>query len=106
MSKYLNSLVVGIDVASEFSFAAVLAPDGSQYRKPFKIFHTVDGFKYLIKHCFVMLSRVATINFKLYFCDFLGSIGLFFFNPCFHKLLYTTYKLYYFHRLQNTPQQS
>ena len=49
MSKYLNSLVVGIDVASEFSFAAVLAPDGSQYRKPFKIFHTADGFNYLIE---------------------------------------------------------
>lgn len=49
MSKYLNSLVVGIDVASEFSFAAVLAPNGSQYRKPFKIFHTADGFKYLIE---------------------------------------------------------
>ena len=49
MSKYLNSLVVGIDVASEFSFASVLAPDGSQYRKPFKIFHTADGVDYLIE---------------------------------------------------------
>ena len=49
MSKYLNSLVVGIDVASEFSFASVLAPNGSQYRKPFKIFHTADGFNYLIE---------------------------------------------------------
>jgi len=49
MSKYLNSLVVGIDVASEFSFAAVLSPDGSQYRKPFKFFHTADGFSYLIE---------------------------------------------------------
>lgn len=49
MSKYLNNLVVGIDVASEFSFAAVLSPDGSQYRKPFKFYHTADGFKYLIE---------------------------------------------------------
>src|SRR5659263_187830 len=49
MSKYLNSLVVGIDVASEFSFASVLAPDGSQYRKPFKVFHTAVGFNYLIE---------------------------------------------------------
>ena len=48
MSKYLNSLVVGIDVASEFSFASILTPDGSQYRKPFKIFHTALGFNYLI----------------------------------------------------------
>lgn len=49
MSKYLNSLVIGIDVASEFSFAAVLCPDGSQYRKPFKIFHTADGFNFFLE---------------------------------------------------------
>ncbi|MFA7573263.1 MAG: IS110 family transposase [Lutispora sp.] len=49
MPKYLNDLVVGIDVASEFSFAAVLCPDGSQYRKPFKFSHTEDGFNYLIE---------------------------------------------------------
>jgi transposase len=49
MSKYLNNLVVGIDVASQFSFVAVLSPDGSQYRKPFKILHTADGFNYLIE---------------------------------------------------------
>ena len=49
LSKYLNSLVVGLDIASEFSFAAVLSPNGSQYRKPFKVFHTADGFKYLIE---------------------------------------------------------
>ncbi len=49
MSKYLNSLVVGIDVASEFSFASVLAPDGSKYKRPFKFFHTAVGFNYLIE---------------------------------------------------------
>lgn len=49
MPKYLNSLVVGIDVASEFSFVAVLCPDGSQYRKPFKIVHTAEGFNFLIE---------------------------------------------------------
>ncbi|MFA9397342.1 MAG: IS110 family transposase, partial [Clostridiaceae bacterium] len=49
MSKYLNSLIVGIDVASEFSFASILSPNGSQYRKPFKFYHTVDGFNYLIE---------------------------------------------------------
>jgi transposase len=49
MSKYLNNLVIGIDVASEFSFTAVLCPDGSQYRKPFKFFHTAEGFRYLIE---------------------------------------------------------
>ena len=49
MSKYLNSLVVGIDVASDFSFVSVLAPNGSQFRKPFKVFHTAAGFNYLIE---------------------------------------------------------
>lgn len=49
MPKFLNSLVVGIDVASDFSFIAVLCPDGSQYRKPFKIAHTAEGFNYLIE---------------------------------------------------------
>ena len=49
MSKYLNSLVVGIDIASEFSFASVLAPDGSQYKKAFKFFHTAVGFKYFLE---------------------------------------------------------
>lgn len=49
LSKYLNSLVIGIDVASEFSFAAILCPNGDQYRKPFKILHTADGFNYFIE---------------------------------------------------------
>jgi len=49
LSKYLNRLVVGIDVASEFSFAAALCPDGSQYRKPFKFAHSADGFNYLLE---------------------------------------------------------
>ena len=62
MSKYLNSLVVGIDVASEFSFVAVLAPDGSQYRKPFKVFHTAVGFNYLIEQINEWKQHVFYIN--------------------------------------------
>jgi len=49
LSKYLNSLVIGIDVASEFSFTAILCPNGDQYRKPFKILHTADGFNYFLE---------------------------------------------------------
>ena len=49
MSKHLNSLVVGIDVASEFSLVSILAPGGSQYKNPFKVFHTALGFNYLIE---------------------------------------------------------
>jgi hypothetical protein len=49
MSKYLNRTVVGIDVASAFSFASILCPDGSQFRKPFRINHTVEGFNYFLE---------------------------------------------------------
>lgn len=60
MPKYLNDLVVGIDVASEFSFVAVLCPDGSQYRKPFKFSHTEDGFNYLIEQIKKVEEEFAT----------------------------------------------
>lgn len=49
LPKYLNSLVVGIDVASEFSFTAILCPDGSQYRKPFRFDHSAVGFNFLLE---------------------------------------------------------
>lgn len=49
MSKYLNSTIVGIDVASEFSYVAILCPDGHEYRKPFKLVHTRNGFNYLLE---------------------------------------------------------
>jgi Transposase and inactivated derivatives len=45
MSKFLNSLVVGLDVAADFSFAAILTPDGSLYRKPFKVNHDADSLR-------------------------------------------------------------
>ena len=48
MSKYLNNLVIGIDVASNFSFASILAPEGSQYKKAVKFFHTAVGFIYFL----------------------------------------------------------
>jgi len=47
--NYLNNTVIGIDVASAFSFASILCPDGSQFRKPFKINHTVEGFNYFLE---------------------------------------------------------
>lgn len=49
MSKYINRTVIGIDVASAFSFASILCPDGSQFRKPFRINHTVQGFNYFLE---------------------------------------------------------
>ncbi|SPF55220.1 transposase [Candidatus Desulfosporosinus infrequens] len=49
MSKFLNEFIVGIDVASEFSYVAMLAPNGDLIRKPFKIDHTPAGFQYLLQ---------------------------------------------------------
>jgi transposase len=72
MSKYLNSLVVGIDVASEFSFAAVLCPDGSQYRKPFKIQHSAEGFSYLIEQI-----KKAEEEFSMKPVFFMESTGVY-----------------------------
>ncbi|MBS4025286.1 MAG: transposase [Clostridia bacterium] len=48
MSQYFNVPVVGIDVSADFSMVAILAPNGSIYRKPFKIDHDADGFNYLL----------------------------------------------------------
>ncbi len=47
MSKYFNNPVIGIDVAADFSYAAILAPNGDIYRKPFRINHTLEGFNHL-----------------------------------------------------------
>ena len=88
MSKYLNSLVVGIDVASEFSFAAVLSPDGSQYRKPFKFYHTVDGFKYLIEQ---IKKAEEEFNTKPVF--FMESTGVYHLT-LFHFLKNNNYESY------------
>jgi len=48
MSKFFNSPTVGIDVSADFSFIAILAPNGDVYKKAFKINHNVKGFNHLI----------------------------------------------------------
>ncbi len=48
MSKYYNKPVIGIDVASEFSKAAILSPNGDIYRNSFKFNHDLAGFTVLI----------------------------------------------------------
>lgn len=49
MSKFLNVPVIGIDVSADFSFVAILAPNGAVYRKSFKINHDAEGFDYFLK---------------------------------------------------------
>lgn len=48
LSSFLDKTVVGVDVASDASVVAVLAPDGQQAVKPFKIPHTPKGFDRLL----------------------------------------------------------
>ncbi len=48
MSKFFNNPVVGIDVSADFSYAAILAPNGDVYKKSFRINHDVKGFTHLV----------------------------------------------------------
>lgn len=48
MSKFFYSPVVGIDISADFSYVAILAPNGDIYKKPFKIKHDVNGFDHLV----------------------------------------------------------
>ncbi len=49
MSKYFYSPVVGIDVSEGYHIVSILAPNGDIYRKPFKVIHSLEGFKYLVE---------------------------------------------------------
>jgi len=49
MSKFFYSPTVGIDVSADFSYIAILAPNGDIYKKPFRINHDVSGFNHLFK---------------------------------------------------------
>ena len=48
MSKFFNSPVVGIDISADFSYVAILAPNGDVYKKSFMIKHNVNGFNHLV----------------------------------------------------------
>ena len=48
VSEFLNDFIVGIDVSSEFSVVAMLEPNGSLIRKPFRIDHNPAGFNKLL----------------------------------------------------------
>lgn len=80
MPKYLNHTVVGIDVASEFSFASILCPDGSQFRKPFKFFHSAEGFNDLLEQI-----KKAEEEYAMKPVFFMESTGVYHL-PLFHFL--------------------
>lgn len=79
MSQFLNDFVVGIDVSSEFSIVAMLAPTGELIRKPFRIDHTPAGFHKLLN---ILKKEEEQLNRKpIYFVESTGifHLPLFFF---------------------------
>ena len=83
MSKFFNNPVVGIDVSADFSYAAILAPNGDVYKKSFKIKHDVSGFNHLVNE----IKKVEK-EFNMKSGIFMESTGV--------------YHLSLFHYLKNT----
>ena len=79
LSQFLNDFVVGIDVSSEFSIVAMLAPTGELIRKPFRIDHNPTGFHKLLD---ILKKEEERLNRKpIYFVESTGifHLPLFFF---------------------------
>lgn len=79
MSKFINDFVVGIDVSSEFSVVAMLEPNGSLIRKPFRIDHNPKGFNKLLE---ILKKEEERLKQKpIYFVESTGifHLPLFFF---------------------------
>ncbi|MDS0528587.1 IS110 family transposase [Clostridium sp. SHJSY1] len=49
MATFTYNLTIGIDVSAEFSYIAIVEPNGDIYRKSFKIDHDLKGFDYLVE---------------------------------------------------------
>lgn len=79
LSQFLNDFVVGIDVSSEFSVIAMLAPNGELIRKPFRIDHNPVGFHKLLD---ILKKEEERLKQKpIYFVESTGifHLPLFFF---------------------------
>lgn len=72
MSKFFNSPTVGIDVSADFSYIAILAPNGDIYKKAFKIMHDVSGFNHLFKE----IKKVEK-EFNMKTAIFMESTGVY-----------------------------
>jgi transposase len=72
MSNFFNSPVVGIDVSADFSYAAILAPNGDVYKKPFKIKHDLNGFNHLVNE----IQKVEE-EFNMKTAIFMESTGVY-----------------------------
>lgn len=72
MSKFFNSPTVGIDISADFSYVAILAPNGDIYKKAFKIMHDVNGFNHLFKE----IKKVEE-EFNMKTAIFMESTGVY-----------------------------
>ena len=72
MSKFFNNPVVGIDVSADFSYAAILAPNGDVYKKSFKIKHDLNGFNHLVNE----IKKVEK-EFNMKTAIFMESTGVY-----------------------------
>ena len=72
MSKFFNSPTIGIDVSADFSYVAILAPNGDTYKKSFKIKHDVSGFNHLFKE----IKKVEE-EFNMKSAIFMESTGVY-----------------------------
>lgn len=72
MSKFFNSPVVGIDVSADFSYAAIVAPNGDVYKKSFKIKHDENGFNHLVNE----IKKVEK-EFNMKTAIFMESTGVY-----------------------------
>jgi len=72
MSKYINSPVIGIDVAADFSIVAILSPNGDIYRKSIRINHNLEGFNKLVSE----IEKVEK-EFNMKAATFMESTGVY-----------------------------
>ena len=72
MSNFFNNPTVGIDVSADFSYVAILAPNGDIYRKAFKVKHDVSGFNHLFKE----IKKVEE-EFNMKTAIFMESTGVY-----------------------------
>jgi len=72
MSKFFNSPTVGIDVSADFSYVAILAPNGDVFKKAFRIKHDVSGFNHLLKE----IKKVEE-EFSMKTAIFMESTGVY-----------------------------
>ena len=56
-----NKIVVGIDVAKDFSYFAMIGPDNKQIGKQFRVNHTLEELEDVIKRMKEVETRLKSV---------------------------------------------